>query len=486
MRTPIVLDPAHGGHQPSGKSSPYGARGPSGSLEKDLTLALCSLTAQALGGQAALTRWDDRAVPLSERLATGSRAQPEIYASVHIKGPGRPRGPAVWVHDDADAVTVQHALHIARSLGVADVRHAALAGIAPSRLPGVTTAVLIELDGLQDAAAEQGALSELQGTAGRLARALSRSSTTTLPPVLDRKLLVDKRQLAASIGPLITKLNAGPKRIRAARKLGPALTAMDELTTTAAALTRALGLSTEALPANERAELKRGAVLLRAEEQQVRKGAKSARTLSRHSASSIGGRARRIAMAGALVIEVGAAIALAVGHAHTSNAVGVVGAGMVALGKFARAICYLYLAASGTDEGIWVNRIVGACLTLESFGSLMGGDGLGLAAAAIKTVRDVLFWLKEQIERRLPRWKRLAAFVSYALSATEAALLGISAATHVDGTSMGRIATAIVAAMKLLRIVLANGYRKLRGRPVPELQRPLLADVELQSVVQGF
>ena len=54
----IVLDPGHGGAEPAGKSTPFGVRGPGGTLEKDLTLAIARQVATRLGSQAVLTRTD--------------------------------------------------------------------------------------------------------------------------------------------------------------------------------------------------------------------------------------------------------------------------------------------------------------------------------------------------------------------------------------------------------------------------------------------
>lgn len=53
----IVLDPGHGGEHAAGKSTAYGARGPTGALERDVVLRLSQLVAAELGGGATLTRY---------------------------------------------------------------------------------------------------------------------------------------------------------------------------------------------------------------------------------------------------------------------------------------------------------------------------------------------------------------------------------------------------------------------------------------------
>src|SRR5262249_36420445 len=53
-----VIDAGHGGQHPLGKSTPLGVRGPSGTLEKDVTLELAHMVAAHLRGRAILTRND--------------------------------------------------------------------------------------------------------------------------------------------------------------------------------------------------------------------------------------------------------------------------------------------------------------------------------------------------------------------------------------------------------------------------------------------
>lgn len=87
----IVLDPGHGGPD-------EGARGPTGTLEKGITLQVAQeaarLIAQHLGLRAVLTRSDDSAVSLETRAALANQAGGDLLISIHAGGsfaPG-PRG----------------------------------------------------------------------------------------------------------------------------------------------------------------------------------------------------------------------------------------------------------------------------------------------------------------------------------------------------------------------------------------------------------
>jgi N-acetylmuramoyl-L-alanine amidase len=83
-RVPIVvLDPGHGGDD-------SGARGPSGLLEKDITLQIATeavrLIEQLLGLRAILTRSDDSTVSLEARAARGNQAGGDLFISIHMGG----------------------------------------------------------------------------------------------------------------------------------------------------------------------------------------------------------------------------------------------------------------------------------------------------------------------------------------------------------------------------------------------------------------
>jgi N-acetylmuramoyl-L-alanine amidase len=79
LRT-VVIDPGHGGAE-------VGAKGPAGTLEKDVTLAigrkLRSALANGLGIQAFLTRDKDQEVALDDRTAFANNYKADLFVSIH-------------------------------------------------------------------------------------------------------------------------------------------------------------------------------------------------------------------------------------------------------------------------------------------------------------------------------------------------------------------------------------------------------------------
>jgi len=81
----IVLDPGHGGVEP-------GATGPSGLLEKALTLDLALRLKSRLERQGAtvvLTRDDDRVLPLDDRTAIANHNRAMLFISIHLNASKR-------------------------------------------------------------------------------------------------------------------------------------------------------------------------------------------------------------------------------------------------------------------------------------------------------------------------------------------------------------------------------------------------------------
>jgi N-acetylmuramoyl-L-alanine amidase len=82
----VVIDPGHGGEE-------EGARGPSGLLEKEVTLDI----ARRLGGllksdddlEVIMTRDDDRRVGLDERTAVANHAKADLFVSIHANSSRR-------------------------------------------------------------------------------------------------------------------------------------------------------------------------------------------------------------------------------------------------------------------------------------------------------------------------------------------------------------------------------------------------------------
>ena len=82
----VVIDPGHGGEED-------GARGPSGLLEKDVTLDVARRLRSRLqsesGAEVILTRDDDRTIGLDERAAIANHAQADLFLSIHANSSRR-------------------------------------------------------------------------------------------------------------------------------------------------------------------------------------------------------------------------------------------------------------------------------------------------------------------------------------------------------------------------------------------------------------
>ncbi len=74
----VVIDPGHGGND-------QGASGPSGTLEKNVTLALARLIARELESdfRVILTRTDDYGLDLFKRTGTANNKQADLFISLH-------------------------------------------------------------------------------------------------------------------------------------------------------------------------------------------------------------------------------------------------------------------------------------------------------------------------------------------------------------------------------------------------------------------
>lgn len=94
LRT-IVIDPGHGGDE-------TGVRGPGGTLEKDVTLAVArrlrALIEGRLGLRVFLTRDDDRTLPLDSRAAYANSQKADLFISLHANAALSParRGAEVY------------------------------------------------------------------------------------------------------------------------------------------------------------------------------------------------------------------------------------------------------------------------------------------------------------------------------------------------------------------------------------------------------
>jgi N-acetylmuramoyl-L-alanine amidase len=102
--TTIVIDPGHGGEN-------HGAKGNSGILEKNLTLALATMISNRLQNQyrVLLTRSDDRDIPLSDRTALANHHKADLFISIHMGGALDPdaAGSFIMFYGQSKARTLQ-------------------------------------------------------------------------------------------------------------------------------------------------------------------------------------------------------------------------------------------------------------------------------------------------------------------------------------------------------------------------------------------
>lgn len=102
----VVIDPGHGGTERIGGSSPNNAKGPHGTLEKDLTLDISLKTAEILRGQGIeviMTRDKDVNVGLADRALVAKNAKADAFLSIHFNGWKTPdvQGTETFRHEDA-------------------------------------------------------------------------------------------------------------------------------------------------------------------------------------------------------------------------------------------------------------------------------------------------------------------------------------------------------------------------------------------------
>lgn len=138
---PITLDPAHGGSDPQGKSTPFGRTLPGG-LEKDATLDLARRVQAHLAYGTRLTRDGDFNLSLSRRQQVSRSEEGGVFVSVHASG----AGPAqVFVHPRAGSGSHRLGGTVAGALGGLLRQDAELAVLHPEGLHPSTDACLVDV-----------------------------------------------------------------------------------------------------------------------------------------------------------------------------------------------------------------------------------------------------------------------------------------------------------------------------------------------------
>lgn len=184
----IVLDPGHGGTTKVGGSSPNNATGPTGLLEKEVTLRVAFAARDALAGsgvEVVLTRDTDRNLGIDDRARVAQDLRAAAFVSIHFNaapadGPAA-QGTETWIGVGHTALSRDLAEAVQRDvLAVTGHRNrgvkvGAVSGVInPARHDPQTAACLVEISFLDRQPEEE---RKLRGTeyVGALGAALARA-----------------------------------------------------------------------------------------------------------------------------------------------------------------------------------------------------------------------------------------------------------------------------------------------------------------------
>ena len=152
----IVIDPGHGGSEPVDGSSPNNATGPTGLLEKDLTLAVGLMVTGLLanvGHEVRMTRTNDSNLGLADRAKVSNDFGADVFVSIHFNGFGDPQvqgtetlhAPDATVESKKLASVVQQRTVAATGHRDRGVKSQQLGVLRPDRHRKTTAACLVEV-----------------------------------------------------------------------------------------------------------------------------------------------------------------------------------------------------------------------------------------------------------------------------------------------------------------------------------------------------
>lgn len=163
----VVLDPGHGGTTTVGGSSPNNATGPTGLLEKAVTLDVALRVRpllQADGIDVRMTRTTDTNLGLAARAHVARDAGADAFVAIHLNGyNGSAQGTETYHHTNASAdsralaAVVQAEVLKATGLDDRRVKKAGYAVLRPAHHHPDTAACLLEIS-FMDVAAEEARL----------------------------------------------------------------------------------------------------------------------------------------------------------------------------------------------------------------------------------------------------------------------------------------------------------------------------------------
>ncbi len=163
----VVLDPGHGGTTTVGGSSPNNAVGPTGLLEKAVTLDVAKRVRPLLeadGINVRMTRTTDTNLGLAARAHVARDAGADAFVAIHLNGfNGSAQGTETYHHNNASADSRALAAvvqaEVVKATGLTDrkVKKAGFMALRPVHHDPNTAACLVEISFL-DVAAEEARL----------------------------------------------------------------------------------------------------------------------------------------------------------------------------------------------------------------------------------------------------------------------------------------------------------------------------------------
>ena len=159
----VVIDPGHGGTTTVGGSSPNNATGPTGLLEKDVTLDVSMrVAAKTRDMKVVLTRTTDTNLGLVDRAGVAKANEADAFVSVHFNGWTSPdvQGTETYLHENGStrslalAKAIQENVLSATGLRNRGVKRAAFTVLNPAQHDAATAACLVEISFLTQASEE--------------------------------------------------------------------------------------------------------------------------------------------------------------------------------------------------------------------------------------------------------------------------------------------------------------------------------------------
>jgi N-acetylmuramoyl-L-alanine amidase len=157
----VVIDPGHGGTEERCRSSPNNAEGPTGLLEKTVTLQVGLETRDALvaaGISVLLTRDTDVNLGLAKRAHVARDTSADAFVSIHLNDDENPavQGTETWVHTNASAASnslaqfVQDAVQAVTGYRDRGVKSMNLGVLDPAEHLEKTAGCLVEISFMSD------------------------------------------------------------------------------------------------------------------------------------------------------------------------------------------------------------------------------------------------------------------------------------------------------------------------------------------------